>query len=288
MAMNSDPDPTGPRRSRARARFLWSAAALAGALGLASASRSSSVPELLDETGHQTQASNAQTLEQTRLSMSKWIETQQLIAKEQADWQQGREVLAGRLDLLRKEVNTRRDEIKAKRIDAEAAAKKVEETRADEKRVQDLVDELTRRVVEMEARVHALVPTLPEPVRERIEPLVSRMPQDPANTRVRVAERFQNVVGILNEINKANGELMQHYEVHTLSDGRNAEVQAIYVGLAQAYYVSQGGEAGIGRPSPQGWQWTQTTSVASDVHKAFEILQGKHTPDFVPLPVRLQ
>lgn len=277
------------RRASSRARSLSCAAALAGALGLASATRSLSVLETpAAGSGGQSGATSAQALEETRLSMNKWIETQQLIAKEEADWEQGREILAGRLDLLRKEVNTRRDEIKARQEAVAAAAKKLEDARADEQRVQALVDELTRRVAAMEARVQALVPSLPEPVRERIDPLLRRMPEDPANARVRAAERFQNVVGILNEINKANGELMQQHEVHTLADGRRAEVQAIYLGLAQAYYVSAGGEAGIGRPTPDGWTWETSKTVASDVHTAFEILEGKHTPAFVPLPVRLQ
>ena len=37
-------------------------------------------------------------------------------------------------------------------------------------------------------------------------------------------------------------------EVRTLSDGKPAEVRTVYVGLAQAYFVSPKGDAGIGRP----------------------------------------
>jgi hypothetical protein len=63
----------------------------------------------------------------------------------------------------------------------------------------------------------------------------------------------------------------------------------MYVGLAQAYYVSAAGEAGIGRPSPTGWQWeSSSSSVGNDVLMAMDIIQGKHTPAFVPLPMKLQ
>jgi Protein of unknown function (DUF3450) len=75
--------------------------------------------------------------------------------------------------------------------------------------------------------------------------------------------------------------------VHTLADGKPAEVKVIYVGLAQAYYVSASGEAGIGRPSPEGWQWEPSKAIADDVSNALEILQGKQSPAFVPLPVKL-
>ena len=62
----------------------------------------------------------------------------------------------------------------------------------------------------------------------------------------------------------------------------------IYVGLAQAYYVSAKGEAGIGRPSEDGWKWEPSKAIAADVLQAIEIIQGKHSPAFVPLPVKLQ
>jgi hypothetical protein len=53
--------------------------------------------------------------------------------------------------------------------------------------------------------------------------------------------------------------------------------------------VSARGEAGIGRPTLQGWTWRPgDKALASDVALALEIIQGKHTPAFVPLPVTIQ
>src|ERR1044071_7677120 len=46
-------------------------------------------------------AENPPTLEETRLTMGKWIETQQIISKERKDWQQGKEILVSRLDLVK-------------------------------------------------------------------------------------------------------------------------------------------------------------------------------------------
>ena len=58
--------------------------------------------------------------------------------------------------------------------------------------------------------------------------------------------------GILNELNNANNDVTIHYEVHNLADGKPSEVKAIYVGLAQAYYVTARGEAGIGLQAADG------------------------------------
>src|SRR5262245_2988532 len=52
------------------------------------------------------------TLEETRLLMSKWLETQQIISKERKDWQQGKEILASRLEVAQKEVATLAEKIK--------------------------------------------------------------------------------------------------------------------------------------------------------------------------------
>jgi hypothetical protein len=76
--------------------------------------------------------------------------------------------------------------------------------------------------------------------------------------------------------------------VRNLAGGKPAEVKTIYVGLAQAYYVSGGGEAGIGRPTPEGWQWQPQNDIARDVLTVLEVLEGKHSPTFVPLPVSVQ
>jgi hypothetical protein len=78
------------------------------------------------------------------------------------------------------------------------------------------------------------------------------------------------------------------YEVHELANGKPAEVKTIYLGMAQAYYVSAGGEAGVGRPTADGWHWEPSREVAGVVLTALEILQGKQSPAFVPLPVRLK
>jgi hypothetical protein len=114
------------------------------------------------------------------------------------------------------------------------------------------------------------------------------MSDDPSHARASVAERFQNVLGILNELNKANTEINVNYEVRALADGKPSEVRVLYVGLAQAYYVSAGGEAGVGSPTENGWDWKASPAIANDVLIALDILQGKHTPAFVPLPIQIR
>jgi hypothetical protein len=166
--------------------------------------------------------------------MGKWIETQKLISKERIDWQQGKEILLGRLELVKKEVATLEEGI----AQAKTAAAEAEEKRAGLLAENSLLEtagaQVTAAVSRMETDVRRLMKALPEPIQTRLEPLAQRIPEDGATTRVSVAERYQNVLGILNEVSKANSEITVSYEVHTLADGKPSEVRAVYVGLARA------------------------------------------------------
>ena len=228
------------------------------------------------------------TLEETRLSLGKWIETQQIISRERNDWQQGREILQDRVALVKKEVATLQEAIAQAQSGVHDSDAKREELRAENEQLKAAGAQLTTAVQGMEGQIRKLYPSLPDPIQTRLQPLFQRIPAEGVEAHVSAAERFQNVLGILNELNKANNDIAVSYEVRTMADGRTAEVKVIYVGLAQAYYVSARGEAGIGRPSADGWVWEPAPAVAADVLSALEILQGKQSPAFVPLPVKLQ
>lgn len=229
----------------------------------------------------------APTLEETRLRLAKWMETQQLIAKERKDWQQNKEILAGRLELVKKEIAALEEKIQQAEAGAAKAGKKRAELLAENDQLKATGSTLGESVTAMEVDVRRLFKMLPEPLQTRLAPLHQRMPAD-ASTRVSNAERFQNVVGILNEVNKTSNEITVAYEVQTLANGVRSEVRSMYIGLAQAYYVSATNEGGIGRPSAEGWQWQPSKAVAGEVANALEMIQGKQTPAFVPLPVKLQ
>ena len=229
------------------------------------------------------------TLDDTRVTMTKWIETQQLIAKERSDWQQGREILKARVELVEKEVAALDSKIKEAKASVAETNRKRDELQAESDRLKATADGLASTVVAMEAEIRKLAKVIPDPVRTKLEPLFQRIPADPTKTNASVAERFQNVLGILNEVGKANSEISVSFEVRTLSDGTSGEVQAIYVGLGQAYYISPKGETGVGRPTPDGWKWEKLPdSYNNKVLTALEIIQGKHIPAFVPLPVKIK
>lgn len=224
----------------------------------------------------------------TRALMSRWMETQQLLSKERKDWQQAKEILQSRIELVASEIAALEEKLGQLRATTSEADRGHAEVARDKRSLESAATALARSAGEIEAQLQALFPSLPEPLQSKLRPLVERMPAAAADTKQSLAERFQNVVGILNEINQFNHQITMATEVRTLSDGKPAEVKTIYVGLGQAYFVSAGGEAGSGRPAEGGWQWDLDRELAPDVIEAVEILQNKAKPKLIALPVKIR
>ncbi|MCX6854830.1 MAG: DUF3450 family protein, partial [Verrucomicrobia bacterium] len=103
------------------------------------------------------------------------------------------------------------------------------------------------------------------------------------------AERYQNVLGILNELGKANNELTAIPEIHDIGDGKKAEVKVVYVGLGQGYFVNSSGTiGGLGLPSDQGWVWKTDATIAPKMREVVEVMKKAIAPKLVELPAEIR
>jgi len=144
---------------------------------------------------------------------------------------------------------------------------------------------LVNRIFTLERSVLNVLPTLPQPVQERVKPLSQRIPRN-TETDLSLSERYQNVVGIINELNKGANEITVVSEVRELPNGSTAEVQTLYIGYARAYYATNKGDiAGIGSPSSKGWTWKPDNTIAQQVADSVSILKNEKVAEFIPLPI---
>ena len=228
-------------------------------------------------------------IEATRATLAKWLEIQQIISKEKRDWQTGRDVLDQRIALMKSEIKTIEERLAETRTGLGEANEARREIVEEEVALKAAASSLDARIVPLEQKAMRLIKMLPDPIRERVSLLSQRIPKDPATTKLSLGERYQNVVGVLNEVNKFNQDITVTSELRELADGSTAEVQAMYVGLGQAFYVTQSGErAGVGVPSPDGWVWQERNEIAADVKLALAVLQNEAVPGYVPLPVTIR
>lgn len=223
-----------------------------------------------------------------RDAMDKWVEVQKALSKEKSDAQMAKQLLGQRIELVTREI----EDLRRKKIESEAAITEADQKKAELVAKRDTfvasLGELEKEVPTFEAQLRELQPRLPDPVKEKVAPLFSRIPESGKPTKASLAERFQNVAGILNEVSKANQEINLVDEIRQLKDGKPTALKTLYVGLGQAYFVNATGKlAGTGRAGPNGWVWEQDDSLAGRIREAMGMLQSKSTAKFVPVPVKL-
>jgi FtsZ-binding cell division protein ZapB len=224
-----------------------------------------------------------------RAALEKWVETRKVISQEKQEWALGKEMLGERIDLVQREIDSLRTKIaEAQKNISEADAKRSDLLTENEK-LKEASASLVEQLVSLEIRTRTLLAKLPDPLRERVRPLSQRLPENTGDTKLSFSERFQNVVGILNEVNKFNREITLTSEVRSLPDGSSAEVTAVYVGIGQGYYVSADGKnAGTGSAPGESWVWTPENRIADQVAQVVAILKNEQVASFVKLPVEIK
>lgn len=229
------------------------------------------------------------TLTQTRSTLEQWVQTRQLISKTRSDWDADKETLAQTTALYERElksiaeqmskVSTNNVQVEKERLTATAQQSELEAAAA---KARSLVSGLEKRVQE-------LASSFPPPLADKLSGALKRIPADPENTKMSGLERMQNVVAILNEVDKFNAAVTVVSEVQKNSSGAEVQVETLYLGLAQAYFVDKAGEyAGVGTPGATGWQWTPNPALAGKIQKTIAMYKNATPADFVSLPVQIK
>ena len=228
--------------------------------------------------------------EEARTHIEKWVQTRQLIARRNADWRVERESIGQTIGLLQREIDLLKGEIdKSEQVDSEADAEKKRITLSleDLKKANKVVD---AALWGMERQALTLMALFPDPLKDRTSNVRSRIPLEKKDLRGRsAAERMQNVVAMLNEADRFNSAITLAIEVRKDAEGKDRQVQALYLGLGHAYYADQGGSfAGVGVPGAEGWTWTVNAELGSTIRKVIDIYENERKAEFIAIPVNIQ
>lgn len=237
----------------------------------------------------QAQSEDPSNFDSTRTKIQEWVRTEQLISEKKAEWQEAKGILEARIELLQSELDDYQSRIETAQAEiakSDEQKAKLEAQRADLKAATDTLRTL---IVGMEKKLKAeVLPRLPEVLADKIRPLSQKLPDNPDETELSLSQRFQNVVGTLNEINKFNAAISTSTAIRELN-GKEIEVKEIYLGLGQAYYVNNDGTmAGSGTPGLEGWDWKAMNERAPEMMKIFQVLEGEGLAEYVPLPFEVK
>lgn len=225
-----------------------------------------------------------------RAKMEQWVETRQILSEERAEWLVERESLEATRDLLRDERQALKEQIATLQSTDAGASEERDLLVSKRDEYQRSADALAGQVLALEQQVQALVPKLPEPLQKKLEPVLVQIPKDPATTKIALGQRLMNVLAVVAQAEKWNGTATFVGETRDVGDGQKVAVRTLYWGLAQAIYVdSQGETAGIGRPTPSGWQFVDDPDLADRAREILDIYEGiVDTIAFVPVPAEIQ
>ena len=228
--------------------------------------------------------------DKARAYVEKWVQTRQLIAKKSADWRVERGNIQQSIGLLKKEIDLLEKEIEqTKDIDSEADVQKrrinlsLEDLKKSNKVVNDALWKMERQVLILMSR-------FPESLKDRTTGVRTRIPLKQEDLRnYSAAERMQNIVAILNEADRFNSAITMAVELRKDSEGKERQVQVVYLGLGQAYFVDQNNViAGTGVPDSDGWVWSFNNDLAAKIRKVIGIYENGLPADFVSVPVEIK
>ena len=220
--------------------------------------------------------------------LDQWVETKRIISEERSNWEIEESLLFDTQELLSSEL----ERLKTELDDLEATSTASDEERAslssekeDLKKASEVV---ASSIGNLEKKLIKILPILPEPLLEKINPLIRRMPNDSDNTDLSLGQRVQNIVGILSQTDKFNTTITAKREIKAFEEGKSVQVTTLYWGLAMAYYVDDSGKyAGIGIPTKEGWAWPLVDGIAREIKTLVEIYEGTGEIRFIKAPAKI-
>jgi len=231
----------------------------------------------------------ADSLSESRSAIEKWVETRQLISKTRSDWQTDKETLEQTVALYERELKSIDEQMSKVSTNNTQVTKEMAEAEALKKSSNEARDRAAQFATEFEAKLKKIAPQLPQPLQDIVKKDLSRIPADPANTKMLAAERVQVCVAMLNELDKFNNAVNVFSEKHKNDKGEEVAVQTLYVGLGAAYFVNDTADfAGTGAPGANGWQWSNKPEIAPQVQEAVKIYRNEKTARFLTLPVAIK
>jgi len=227
-------------------------------------------------------------LQDTRDVLEQWVETQQIVSAERADWRLEKSILTDSENLLRSELARLTESLEDMKASATAADEDRTRLAAEKEELKAASAVVEANIGGLETKMKALVPTLPQPLINKIKPLMRRLPDNPNKTTLSLGERVQNIVGILSQADKFNTTITLSNESREIADGKVVQVTTLYWGLAMAYFVDNSGDyAGIGSPGSAGWEWQERADAGPQIKQLLDIYEGTQEINFVSVPASI-
>lgn len=229
--------------------------------------------------------------------MDDWLNLEIQKGQLEASWSQREQDIEQRLSLMDLELQ-KLNEVATKRVEVTSD---VDQRRSELLQKQEILEKeqslLKAQLKEAERYIKRQFPRLPPPLQAEwktqldqfsLEELSNSEALERILALVKMAEEFNNRVAL------HRGEL----EIaHPSEDPLVVQVNQIFLGISQGWYVSDDGKMyGYGRSTAEGWRWWHSDDADRELGQAVDaklisrvhrMLQNPTTAEFVALPVKI-
>ncbi|MBT3376798.1 MAG: DUF3450 family protein [Lentisphaerae bacterium] len=229
-------------------------------------------------------------VEEIQTMVRQWIALKQELARSQTEWQEHQALLTDEMRLLEK----RRDVLKKRLARQDELAKGSGKgfaglqgrRRALSKTVASLSGVVEAAEKDLRAWSERLPPLLVGPLQDSFRKLP--LPDGASAAPAALAERLQLVFGIYAQLQQLTRSVHVGRMVLAAPDGRQIEMDVMFIGLGAAYAVSaDDSQAAVGRSGREGWSWEWQNGVAPAVRQLFACYRKESPAAFVSVPIRL-
>lgn len=227
----------------------------------------------------------------TRSMIEQWIQAEKAVNKAKSDWRLDRQNLIIHkrlLDSEKKSLDEQLNGLDKNQISVSEKRKGLNTSIASLASTQAILE---NRLKESEAKLETLLPKLPPLLRKKIEarmPAPNTNPTTTSQQASKLVRRLQKLIGIWTEIHQFQNEVTVVKQVIPLVDTSEVEAEVLYLGLAQAFFVTPDNQrSGIGKSEASGWVWTEIPKLGPEVRNTLNALNLPDPRSPVTLPTTL-
>ena len=233
-------------------------------------------------------AAKTNNVQQADSLIKEWVSLEQQRNAMLNDWHQAQPLLKQRLTLLKQE---------QRQLEQDLSSASVSDSDVEQKRSQLLQSQnemeaqhglLETSLVDYYQLIAELQPQLPPPLRKAWHNKLSQAEFSTADTTARLSTLLE-LLDKLHDFDQRISHVQSALILPTNDGDTEIMVHQLYLGLAQAWYVSLDGRlVGRGQPTPSGWQWLSDDTVDDEtILSAIAMIDRKTEAKFLELPISL-
>ncbi len=234
----------------------------------------------------------AQSMSVDRL-VEQWMSLEQQRSELLSTWEVRQTILQQQSQILDDEQASLRKVIKANDSLQGRVEKKRFELLKQQTQAESSQAYLGEQLAVFESRFIDVLQQLPPPVQQQWQKALAKLDTNTASN----SERLERVLNMFNQLNEFESRIALHTDVLLMNDNKKVQVQQVYLGLSQGWYVSADNHYyAYGYATPQGWQWLQNEDAsllfnrlldASHIRELIDILEDPSKARFIDLPLKL-